>query len=138
MATWKEKRSCVNSSSSSKTSLLISWESQHLHLHCPPPFHNGTSVHYMYCLVRKQLRKINVMREYFKIPFCGYIICFVSKGQLRNINVIRVLQRASVYEYMIWVFLIQLSHILKFIWTHCTVYWTAYNKWLSSHTPHHH
>jgi hypothetical protein len=57
---------------------------------------------------------------------------------LRKINVTRILGSFSLYEYMTWAFLsnsIQLSPILKVIWTQCSAYWAAYNAWLSSHTP---
>jgi hypothetical protein len=82
------------------------WRMRASPLQCCPSFHNGgTSVHYMYCLVSKHLRKINVMRILKNSSFCGSFLYCLKRRHLRNINVIRILQRASVYGYMTWVFL---------------------------------
>jgi hypothetical protein len=136
-----KKKSCVNSKFQFQDyNLLIIGESQCLHLHCCP-LHNGTSVHYMYRLVRRQLKKINVVRILQNSSFYGYICVLSQKKTVRNINVIRIPKIASINGYMIWVFVYnstELSNILKVIWTHCPAYWTAYSKWLSSHKPHHH
>ena len=107
MTIWKEKKKlCQFKFQFQDNILLISGESQHLHLHCCPSFHNGgTSVYYMYCLVRKQLRKINVIRILQNSSFYGSLLYCLKTRQLRNIKVMRILQRASVYGYMPWVFL---------------------------------
>jgi len=74
----KKKEFVFNSSSSSKTT--ICWSVGNPSISICIVVLLSTMVHqYMYCLVRKQLRKINVMRILQNSSIYGYIICIVSK-----------------------------------------------------------